>query len=53
MIFSEKLKAERAKRNGSQKDLAEKLFVSRQGVSSNLPMCIFCRLFALYFVTFP
>ncbi|WP_037286249.1 helix-turn-helix domain-containing protein [Saccharibacillus sacchari] len=33
MIFSEKLKAERAKRNWSQEELAEKLFVSRQSVS--------------------
>ncbi|PEM04201.1 XRE family transcriptional regulator [Bacillus cereus] len=33
MIFSERLKEEREKRNWSQNDLAEKLHVSRQSVS--------------------
>ncbi|HDR8159239.1 transcriptional regulator [Bacillus cereus] len=33
MIFSERLKEEREKRNWSQNDLAEKLYVSRQSVS--------------------
>ncbi|MEB2588333.1 helix-turn-helix domain-containing protein [Bacillus cereus] len=33
MIFSERLKEERGKRNWSQNDLAEKLHVSRQSVS--------------------
>ncbi|SDC23163.1 DNA-binding transcriptional regulator, XRE-family HTH domain [Paenibacillus sp. UNCCL117] len=33
MIFGEKLKAERMKRNWSQEVMAEKLFVSRQSVS--------------------
>ena len=33
MIFSERLKEEREKRNWSQNDLAEKIHVSRQSVS--------------------
>ncbi len=33
MIFSERLKEEREKRNWSQSDLAEKIHVSRQSVS--------------------
>ncbi len=33
MIFSERLKQEREKRNWSQSDLAEKIHVSRQSVS--------------------
>ena len=33
MIFSERLKKEREKRNWSQNDLAEKIHVSRQSVS--------------------
>src|SRR5690606_13463459 len=33
MIFSERLKTEREKRNWSQTDLAEKIYVSRQSVS--------------------
>ncbi|HDR7708438.1 helix-turn-helix transcriptional regulator [Bacillus cereus] len=33
MIFSERLKEEREKRNWSQNDLAEKIYVSRQSVS--------------------
>lgn len=33
MIFSERLKEEREKRNWSQHDLAEKIHVSRQSVS--------------------
>ncbi|PEY66368.1 transcriptional regulator [Bacillus cereus] len=33
MIFSERLKEEREKRNWSQNDLVEKLYVSRQSVS--------------------
>jgi DNA-binding XRE family transcriptional regulator len=33
MIFSERLKQEREKRNWSQNDLAEKIHVSRQSVS--------------------